>query len=410
LRLRDAGNTVVVVEHDEAMVRAADQVIEIGPAAGAHGGELVAQGTPEEVAKLETATGKWLRREVAEVNFRKRKTAIELKIVKPTEHNLKGGDVTIPLGQLVGVTGPSGSGKSTLVDKILRRALARSFHRAKAEPGKHTKIEGLEYLEKVVVVDQSPLGKSPRSNPATYSGAFDLVRDLFSKLPLSRQRGYKAGRFSFNVKGGRCEKCQGGGSLRIDMHFLPDVWIECEACHGDRYNRETLDIRYRGKSVADVLEMTIEEGREFFGAVPKLSAIMNALFDVGLGYVKLGQAANTLSGGEAQRVKLACELSKSTPGHTLYLLDEPTTGLHYQDVQVLLEVLFRLRDAGHSLIVVEHNLDVIAVCDHLIDLGPTGGEKGGHVVATGTPAELMQVAESATGQALKTLSLAIDVV
>jgi excinuclease ABC subunit A len=400
LRLRDAGNTVVVVEHDEAMVRAADQVIEIGPAAGAHGGELVAQGTPGEVARMETATGRWLRREVAEVNSRKRKTAIELKIVKPMEHNLKGGDVTIPLGQLVGVTGPSGSGKSTLVDSILRRALARTFHRAKAEPGKHTKIEGLEYLEKVVVVDQSPLGKSPRSNPATYSGAFDLVRDLFSKLPLSRQRGYKAGRFSFNVKGGRCEKCQGGGSLRIDMHFLPDVWIECEACRGDRYNRETLDIRYRGKSVADVLEMTIEEAREFFGAVPKLSAIMNALFDVGLGYVKLGQAANTLSGGEAQRVKLACELSKSTPGHTLYLLDEPTTGLHYQDVQVLLEVLFRLRDAGHSLIVVEHNLDVIAVCDHLIDLGPTGGEKGGHVVATGTPAELMKVKKSATGQAL----------
>jgi len=400
LRLRDAGNTVVVVEHDEAMVRAADQVIEIGPAAGAHGGELVAQGSSEEVSKLETATGKWLRREVAKVNSQKRKTAIELKIVEPTEHNLKGEDVTIPLGQLVGVTGPSGSGKSTLVDRILRRTLARAFHRAKAEPGKHKKIEGLEYLEKVVVVDQSPLGKSPRSNPATYSGAFDLVRDLFSKLPLSRQRGYKAGRFSFNVKGGRCEKCQGGGSLRIDMHFLPDVWIECGACHGDRYNRETLDIRYRGKSVADVLEMTIEEAREFFGAVPKLSAIMNALFDVGLGYVKLGQAANTLSGGEAQRVKLACELSKSTPGHTLYLLDEPTTGLHYQDVQVLLEVLFRLRDAGHSLIVVEHNLDVIAVCDHLIDLGPAGGENGGHVVAAGTPADLMKVKKSATGQAL----------
>jgi len=254
------------------------------------------------------------------------------------------------------------------------------------------------------VVDQSPLGKSPRSNPATYTGAFDLVRNLFSQLPLSRQRGYKTGRFSFNVKGGRCEKCQGGGALRIDMHFLPDVWNECEACRGHRYNRETLDIRYRGKSIADVLEMTIEEGREFFGAVPKLSAIMNALHDVGLGYVKLGLAANTLSGGEAQRVKLACELSKSTPGHTLYLLDEPTTGLHYQDVQVLLKVLFRLRDAGHSLVVVEHNLDVIAVCDHLIDLGPTGGGKGGYVVATGTPVEVMKVKKSATGQALKEMS------
>jgi excinuclease ABC subunit A len=399
--LRDAGNTVVVVEHDEAMVMAADQVVEIGPAAGEHGGELVAQGTPDEVAKLETATGLWLQRDVQKVNARKRKSAFDLIIKGPREHNLKGEDVVIPLGQLVGVTGPSGSGKSTLVDGILRRALARKFHRAKDEPGKHDGIEGLEYLEKVVVVDQSPLGKSPRSNPATYSGAFDLVRDLFSQLPLSRQRGYKAGRFSFNVKGGRCEKCQGGGSIRIDMHFLPDVWIECEACQGHRYNRETLDIRYRGKSVADVLEMTIEEGREFFGAVPKLSAIMNALFDVGLGYVKLGQAANTLSGGEAQRVKLACELSKSTPGHTLYLLDEPTTGLHYQDVQVLLEVLLRLRETGHSLVVVEHNLDVISVCDHLIDLGPTGGAKGGHVVATGTPAEVAGNKKSLTGKALK---------
>lgn len=401
LRLRDAGNTVVVVEHDEAMVMAADQVVEIGPAAGEHGGELVAQGTPAEVAQLDTATGRWLRREVQQANSRNRKSAFELTIKGPRENNLKGEDVVIPLGQLVGVTGPSGSGKSTLVDGILRRALARKFHRAKDEPGKHDSIEGLEYLEKVVVVDQSPLGKSPRSNPATYTGAFDLVRDLFSQLPLSRQRGYKAGRFSFNVKGGRCEKCQGGGSIRIDMHFLPDVWIECEACQGYRYNRETLDIRYRGKNVADVLEMTIEEGREFFGAVPKLSAIMNALFDVGLGYVKLGQAANTLSGGEAQRVKLACELSKSTPGHTLYLLDEPTTGLHYQDVQVLLEVLLRLRDAGHSLVVVEHNLDVISICDHLIDLGPTGGAKGGHVVATGSPAEVAKSKKSLTGKALK---------
>ena len=272
---------------------------------------------------------------------------------------------------------------------------------AKDEPGEHDGIEGLDCLEKVVIVDQSPLGKSPRSNPATYTGAFDLVRDLFSQLPLSRQRGYKAGRFSFNVKGGRCEKCQGGGSIRIDMHFLPDVWIECEACQGNRYNRETLDIRYRGKSIADVLEMTIEEGRDFFGAVPKLSSIMNALFNVGLGYVRLGQAANTLSGGEAQRVKLACELSKLTPGHTLYLLDEPTTGLHYQDVQVLLDALLRLRDNGHSLVVVEHNLDVISVCDHLIDLGPSGGAKGGNVVATGTPDEISKSEVSLTGKALR---------
>ena len=401
LKLRDAGNTVVVVEHDEAMVQAADQVIEIGPAAGEHGGHLVAQGTPEEIAKLDTATGRWLSRPPQEVNSQAKKSDWELQIINPTEHNLKGDDVVIPLGLLVGVTGPSGSGKSTLVDKILRRALAREFYRAKDAPGAHDKILGLEYLEKVVVVDQGPLGKSPRSNPATYTGAFDLIRDLFAKLPLSRQRGYKAGRFSFNVKGGRCEKCQGGGALRIDMHFLPDVWIECDACGGNRYNRETLEVRYRGKNIADVLQMTGEEARDFFGSVPKLSAIMNALCDVGLGYVRLGQAAHTLSGGEAQRVKLACELSKSSPGHTLYLLDEPTTGLHYQDVQVLLKALLRLRDAGSSLIVVEHNLDVISVCDHLIDLGPAGGEAGGHLVATGTPAEITKVADSATGQALR---------
>ena len=400
LKLRDAGNTVVVVEHDEAMVRAADQVIEIGPAAGAHGGKLVAQGTPEEIQKIDSATGQWLSRAVSPVAGKKRRADFFLKIIGATEHNLKGDEVAIPLGQLVGVTGPSGSGKSTLINKVLKRALARNFHRAKDVPGKHKKIEGMDYLEKVIFVDQSPLGKSPRSNPATYSGAFDLVRDLFSQLPLSRQRGYKAGRFSFNVKGGRCEKCQGGGAIRIDMHFLPDVWVNCEACRGRRYNRETLEIRYRGKSIADVLEMTVEEGREFFGAVPKLSVIMNALFDVGLGYVKLGQAANTLSGGEAQRVKLACELSKATKGHALYLLDEPTTGLHYQDVQVLLEVLFRLRDAGHSLLVVEHNLDVIAACDHLVDLGPAGGGEGGRVVAEGTPSEVMETNKSATGRAL----------
>ncbi|MGJ8697563.1 MAG: excinuclease ABC subunit UvrA [Verrucomicrobiaceae bacterium] len=400
LRLRDSGNTVVVVEHDEAMVRAADQVIEIGPGAGWHGGELVGQGTPEDIAKLDTASGRWLSAAKAEPVGRVRKADFELSILGATENNLKGDRVDIPLGQLVGVTGPSGSGKSTLVDGVLRKALARHFHRAKATPGKHKSIEGLHYLEKVVVVDQSPLGKSPRSNPATYSGAFDHVRDLFGHLPLSRQRGYKAGRFSFNVKGGRCEKCMGGGSIRIDMHFLPDIWIPCEACRGQRYNRETLEVRYRGKNVADILEMTVEEAREFFGAVPKLNAILSAMDDVGLGYVKLGQAANTLSGGEAQRVKLACELAKSSAGHVLYLLDEPTTGLHYQDVQVLLKVLHRLRDAGHSLVVVEHNLDVIAACDHLIDLGPTGGDAGGRVVACGTPAAIMKVEESATGKAL----------
>lgn len=362
---------------------------------------MVAQGTADELAGGDTATGRWLGRKAGAINGRKRKSPLALRILKPTEHNLKGMEVVIPLGQLVGVTGPSGSGKSTLIDDILRRALARKFHRSKEEPGKHAGIEGAEYLEKVVVVDQGALGKSPRSNPATYSGAFDLIRELYAQLPLSRQRGYKTGRFSFNIKGGRCEKCQGGGALRIDMHFLPDVWIECEACQGQRYNRETLEVRYRGKSIADVLQMTIEEGREFFGKVPKLGAILGSLYDVGLGYLKLGQAANTLSGGEAQRIKLACELAKGSSGHTLYLLDEPTTGLHYQDVQILLAVMLRLRDAGNSLVVVEHNLDVIACCDHLIDLGPTGGEKGGFVVATGTPAEVAEVVESATGRSLK---------
>lgn len=401
LRLRDSGNTVVVVEHDEAMVRAADQVIEIGPAAGAHGGRLIGQGTPMELAALNTPSGRWLSAEKAQPNAVSVAAAFHLSIIGATEHNLKGERVDLPLGQLVGVTGPSGSGKSTLIDGVLRKALARHFNRAKAVPGRHKAIEGLDYLEKVVVVDQSPLGKSPRSNPATYSGAFDLIRDLFGSLPLSRQRGYKAGRFSFNVKGGRCEKCIGGGSIRIDMHFLPDIWINCEACHGQRYNRETLEVRYRGKNIADILTMTIEEAREFFGAVPKLNAVLSAMDEVGLSYLKLGQAANTLSGGEAQRVKLACELSKTSVGNTLYLLDEPTTGLHYQDVQVLLRVLHRLRDAGNSVIVVEHNLDVIADCDYLIDLGPEGGDGGGRVVATGTPAEVMEVKESATGRALK---------
>ncbi|MEN8736949.1 MAG: excinuclease ABC subunit UvrA [Akkermansiaceae bacterium] len=401
LRLRDSGNTVIVVEHDEAMVRAADQVIEIGPAAGAHGGQLIAQGTPAMVAKLNTPSGQWLSAEKADPNRVSLKASAFLSIIGATEHNLKGEQVDLPLGQLVGITGPSGSGKSTLIDGVLRKALARHFHRAKAVPGKYEAIEGLEFVEKVVVVDQSPLGKSPRSNPATYSGVFDLIRDLFGKLPLSRQRGYQPGRFSFNIKGGRCEKCMGGGSIRIDMHFLPDIWIHCEACRGERYNRETLEVRYRGKNIADILTMTVEEAREFFGSVPKLNAILSAMDDVGLGYVKLGQAANTLSGGEAQRVKLACELSKTSLGNTLYLLDEPTTGLHYHDVQVLLKVLHRLRDAGNSVIVVEHNLDVIAACDHLVDLGPVGGEKGGHIVATGTPAEIMKSKKSVTGAAFR---------
>ncbi|MGE9266449.1 MAG: excinuclease ABC subunit UvrA [Verrucomicrobiales bacterium] len=428
-RLRDAGNTVVVVEHDEEMVRAADWLIEIGPGAGSHGGELVAVGRPEDFQGVDSATGRWLFGKTEKLKNAKTKAGDEggqragsplhggegqragstqrafhplhvLRVVGARAHNLQGVTVEVPLGRMVCVTGPSGSGKSTLVDGILRRALARRFHGAKEEPGAHERIEGMDLIDKVVVVDQSPLGRNPRSNPATYTGAFDLVRELFAKLPLSRQRGYRSGRFSFNVKGGRCEKCQGGGAIKIDMHFLPDAFVRCEACGGRRYNRETLEVRYRGKSVAEVLEMTVEEGRKFFEAVPKLHAIMVALDEVGLGYVQLGQAANTLSGGEAQRVKLACELAKPAREHTFYLLDEPTTGLHYEDVRVLLGVLRRLVEAGHSLLVVEHNLDVVRAADWVIDLGPGGGSEGGRVVAVGSPEELARDGNSVTGRYL----------
>ena len=399
-RLRELGNTIVVVEHDEEMVRAADWVIEMGPGAGPHGGEVVAEGTVEEVAKADTPTGRWLRGEVKDVvgPGTLGVGGAVLVVRGAREHNLQNVDVEIPLGQLVCVTGPSGSGKSTLVDDILRRALARSLAGGKAVPGAHDGIEGVEHLSRMVVVDQSALGKSPRSNPATYTGAFDLIRALFAQLPLSRQRGYTAGRFSFNVKGGRCEKCQGGGAIRIDMHFLNDAYVKCDACDGRRYNRETLEVAFKGRSISDVLEMTAEEASAVFGPVPKLSAILTALCDVGLGYVKLGQAANTLSGGEAQRVKLATELSKGSAGGVLYLLDEPTTGLHHQDVQVLMGVLVRLRDAGHSLVIVEHNLDVIRQADWVIDLGPGGGREGGRVVAVGRPRDLAKCKESPTGR------------
>lgn len=399
-RLRDLGNTIVVVEHDEELVRAADWVIEMGPGAGPHGGELVAEGTVKEVSKADTPTGRWLRGETGDGAtggvFGMGQGMLVVRGAR--EHNLQDVTVEFPLGKLVCVTGPSGSGKSTLVDDILRRALARSLTRGKAVPGAHDGIEGVEYLSRMVVVDQSALGKSPRSNPATYTGAFDLIRALFAQLPLSKQRGYTVGRFSFNVKGGRCEKCQGGGAIRIDMHFLNDAYVKCDACDGRRYNRETLDIAFKGRSIADVLEMTAEEAAAVFGPVPKLSAVLTALCDVGLGYVRLGQAANTLSGGEAQRVKLATELSKSSAGGVLYLLDEPTTGLHHQDVQVLMGVLTRLRDAGHSLVVVEHNLDVIRQSDWVIDLGPGGGTDGGQVVACGTPGDLAKNERSVTGR------------
>ncbi|MCP5536208.1 MAG: excinuclease ABC subunit UvrA [Akkermansiaceae bacterium] len=398
-RLRDLGNTVVVVEHDEDTIRAADWVIDIGPGAGSRGGELLAAGTPGAVAKNNNSiTGRWLAGDVTDDGEITHGTKSgELVIRNAREHNLQGIDVAIPLGLMVSVTGPSGSGKSTLVDAILRRALARHFYRSSASPGAHDRIDGIELIDKVVVVDQKPLGRSPRSNPATYTGALDLIRALFAKLPLSRQRGYNAGRFSFNVKGGRCEKCQGDGAIRIDMHFLNDAYITCDSCAGHRYNRETLEVTYKGLNISEVLEMTAEDAARFFQNVPKLSRILDALCDVGLGYIHLGQPANTLSGGEAQRVKLADELSRPNSGHCLYLLDEPTTGLHYNDVQVLLGVLRRLRDAGNSLVIVEHNLDVIRASDWIIDLGPGGGKHGGQIVAAGNPEAIATNPASLTG-------------
>ncbi|WP_417750628.1 excinuclease ABC subunit UvrA [Rubritalea spongiae] len=401
-RLRDLGNTVVVVEHDEETIREADWVIDIGPVAGQKGGYILAEGTPEEVMGCkDSPTGKWLQMKVAPLNVGRHGARGALKVFGAKEHNLQNIDVEFPLGKIVTVTGASGSGKSTLTNTILRRALARHFHKAKALPGKHERIEGMEGIDRVIVVDQSPLGKSPRSNPATYTGALDLVRTLFAQLPLSRQRGYKAGRFSFNVRGGRCERCQGDGKIKIDMHFLSDVYVTCDSCRGHRYNRETLEVTYKGKSIADVLEMTAGDAHAFFGAVPKLESILKSLCDVGLGYIQLGQAANTLSGGEAQRVKLATELVKQSEGNALYLLDEPTTGLHFQDVDVLMGVLERLRDEGNSLIVVEHHLDVIRRSDWVIDLGPGGGKHGGKLVAEGAPAAIVEIKESLTGQCLK---------
>jgi len=402
-KLRDAGNTVVVVEHDEETIRAADWVIDIGPEAGLNGGQLLFSGTPKDLLKSKTSlTAKYLSKaKPLLTDHRSPITDHFLTIKGATEHNLKNLTVKIPLNQLVCVTGSSGSGKSTLIHNILHRALARKFHKTKAIPGAHQSIEGMEHVDRVVVVDQTALGKSPRSNPATYTGALDHVRALFAKLPLARQRGYKSGRFSFNIKGGRCEKCSGDGALKIDMHFLADAYIPCDSCHGKRYNRETLEITYKGKNISEVLEMTAQRASEFFTKVPKLDAILSSLVKVGLGYIKLGQPANTLSGGEAQRVKLATELAKTSMGNTLYLLDEPTTGLHFKDIEVLLTALTDLRDAGNSLIIVEHNLDIIRHADHIIDLGPGGGKHGGKLVAEGTPAEVAMVTKSLTGKWLK---------
>jgi excinuclease ABC subunit A len=402
-RLRDLGNTVLVVEHDEGTMRAADHLLDMGPGAGEHGGYVVAQGTAEEVMRVEgSLTGQFLagtRR--IEIPEKRRKPSGYVSIEGATQHNLKGVDVDIPLGVFAAVTGVSGSGKSTLVNEVLYKALANRLNRARMRPGAHKRVTGLEQLDKIISVDQSPIGRTPRSNPATYIGLFDQIRDLFSKTQEARARGYKPGRFSFNVKGGRCEVCRGDGQIKIEMHFLPDVYVPCEQCHGKRYNKETLDIRFKGKTIADVLEMPIEEAVEFFAHIPKIRRRLQTLHDVGLDYMRLGQPATTLSGGEAQRVKLAAELAKVATGRTLYILDEPTTGLHFADIQRLLEVLQRLVDAGNSVVVIEHNLDVIKTADRIVDMGPEGGEEGGRLMVAGTPEEVAATEGSYTGRFLR---------
>jgi excinuclease ABC subunit A len=404
-RLRDLGNTVIVVEHDEGTMMAADHLVDLGPGAGEHGGYVISAGTPKQVAKDPSSlTGQYLSgKKKIEVPADRRKPTGELVVRGAREHNLKDVDVMVPLGVFCCVTGVSGSGKSTLVNETLHHAVANRLHPAKLRPGAHDGIDGLDQIDKIINIDQSPIGRTPRSNPATYTGVFDHIRQLFTQTQESRARGYKPGRFSFNVKGGRCEVCKGDGQIKIEMHFLPDVYVPCEQCHGKRYNRETLEVRFKGKNIADVLEMAVEEAVVFFENVPKIARRLRTLNDVGLGYIRLGQAATTLSGGEAQRVKLATELAKVATGDTLYILDEPTTGLHFADVQRLLDMLGRLVDAGNSVVVIEHNLDVIKTADHLVDLGPEGGEAGGEIVATGTPEEVAAVAGSYTGRFLREL-------
>ena len=404
--LRNLGNTVIVVEHDEDTIRAADHLIDIGPGAGVHGGKIVAQGTPAEVAKdPNSVTGKYLSgaEKIAVPKKRRKGNDKELVIRGAREHNLKNIDVSIPLGKMVVVSGVSGSGKSTLVNDILAKELAHRLHRANDIAGKHDAIDGTSALDKVIVIDQSPIGRTPRSNPATYTGVFTPIRELFASTPEANIRGYKAGRFSFNVKGGRCENCQGDGVIKIEMHFLPDVYVTCEVCKGQRYNREALEIHYKGKTIADVLEMTVEQAVMFFENIPSIAKKMQTLNEVGLGYIKLGQPATTLSGGEAQRIKLASELSRRATGRTLYILDEPTTGLHSADVKKLLHVLQALVETGNSMVIIEHNLDVIKSADHIIDMGPAGGDEGGTVVAQGTPEQVAASKNSFTGEYLKRL-------
>jgi excinuclease ABC subunit A len=402
-RLRDLGNTVIVVEHDEGTMRAADHIVDLGPGAGEHGGRIVAEGTPAKVQKVsQSLTGQFLagKRRI-EVPDKRRKARGTIDVMGASQHNLKGIDVAFPLGVFCCVTGVSGSGKSTLVNEILFRAVGNRLNRAKMRPGAHKKIKGADKIDKIINIDQSPIGRTPRSNPATYTGVFDHIRELYSRTPESRARGYKPGRFSFNVKGGRCEVCRGDGQIKIEMHFLPDVYVPCEQCHGKRYNRETLDIRFKSRTISDVLEMSVEEALGFFKNIPKIKRRLQTLHDVGLDYIRLGQPATQLSGGEAQRVKLSSELSKVATGDTLYILDEPTTGLHFADVQRLLDVLGRLVDLGNTIVVIEHNLDVIKTADWIVDLGPEGGEAGGELVAAGTPEDVAAVADSYTGQFLR---------
>jgi excinuclease ABC subunit A len=402
-RLRDLGNTVLVVEHDEQMMRAADWLVDMGPGAGEHGGHVVAEGTADQVARTKgSVTGHFLsrKRQIAIPERREEDNGV-FTVHGARMHNLKDIDVDFPVGKFVAVTGVSGSGKSTLVNEIVYKALANRLHRMRVKPGDHDGVDGIECFDKVIDIDQSPIGRTPRSNPATYTKLFDHIRDLYSLTPEAKVRGYKPGRFSFNVRGGRCETCKGDGQIKIEMHFLPDVYVPCETCHGRRYNRETLEVRFKGKSISDVLEMSVEEALKFFAKIPKLRRRLQALHDVGLDYIKLGQPATTLSGGEAQRVKLAAELSKIATGRTLYILDEPTTGLHFADIEKLLEMLQRLVDAGNTVLVIEHNLDVIKQADWIVDLGPEGGEAGGEVIATGTPEHVAEVDGSFTGEFLR---------
>jgi excinuclease ABC subunit A len=404
-KLRDMGNSVIVVEHDEEAIRHADHVVDMGPGAGEHGGLIVAQGTPEDICKSkESLTGDYLtgRRSIAmPKKYQPLNPKRMLQIVRASGNNLKQVTLNLPVGLMVCVTGVSGSGKSTLINDTLYPAVAHHLYGSSAEPAPHAEISGLEFFDKVISVDQSPIGRTPRSNPATYTGLFTPIRELFAGVPAARERGYGPGRFSFNVKGGRCESCQGDGVLKVEMHFLPDVYVPCDVCHSQRYNRETLEIQYKGKSIHQILQMTVEQAHEFFKPVPIIARKLQTLLDVGLGYITLGQSATTLSGGEAQRVKLSLELSKRDTGRTLYILDEPTTGLHFHDISMLLKVIHKLRDQGNTLVVIEHNLDVIKTADWVIDLGPEGGDGGGRIIAEGSPRDISENKGSVTGKYLR---------